>query len=81
MAQLQYQGPQVVFDLHAMKIHRDFNIRDDVLAIEHAPAFFHVENLNGKNIGGLAQLVGGEEKRGRFLLFHAPPLHYVSQAS
>src|SRR5258708_1382723 len=81
LAQLQYQSPQVVFDLHAMKIHGDFNIRDDVLAIEHAPTLLYVENLDGKNISGFAQLVGGEEKGRRFLLVHAPPLHHGRQPS
>jgi hypothetical protein len=64
-----------------MKIHRDFNFRDNVLSIEHSPPLFHVEDLDGKNIGGLLQLIPSEEKRRGFLLFYAPPLHYVCDTS
>jgi len=77
LPKLQHRRSQVMFDLHAVKIHRDFNLRDNVLSVQHSPPLLHVENLDGKNIRGLSQLTFSEEKRSRFPLLHAPPLHHV----
>ena len=56
-------------------------IGDQVGAEEHAAVVLHVAQLDGKNVGGLPQFVGGKKQRsGLFLLDH-PPAHYRRDAA
>src|SRR5260370_14654568 len=80
LPQFQNDGAQIMFDLHAMQIHRHFNFRDNVRSIQHSPAVLHIQNLDGEDIRGALQLVSCEEKRRGLLLLDAPPFHYVREA-
>src|SRR5713101_66926 len=77
LSQLQQDHSQVMFDLDAMQVHRHFNFCDDILSVEHPPTVFHIQDLDGKNIGRLPQLIPRKEKRRGLLLLHAPPFHHV----
>src|SRR5580704_2934402 len=61
LTELEEQGTHIVLDLHAMEIHGDFDVVDEVGPIEDAAVFLHVEQLDGEDIGGLAQLFGSEK--------------------
>src|SRR5712692_6768491 len=77
LPQLQQNRSQVMCDLDAMQVHRHFDLRDDILSVEDPPSMLHIQDLDGKNVGGLPQLIPRKEKRRGLLLLHAPPFHHV----
>src|SRR5580693_5866279 len=64
-----------------MEIHGDFDSGDGVGAVENAAAVLHVEELDGENIGGGAQLFGREKEGSGLVLVFAPPVDDRRDAS
>ena len=69
-----------MLDLDTVEVHGHVDASNDIRAIENTAAFLHVEELDGKNIGRGAQLVGGEKEWGWFVLVFAPPVNNRSDA-
>src|SRR5713226_2501403 len=70
-----------MLNLHAMQVHRHFNIRDDIRSVKHSPPVLHIQNLDGEDIRGMPQFSFREKKRRRLILLDAPPFHHVREAS
>src|SRR5467141_5184286 len=70
-----------MLNLHAVQVHRHFNICNDVRSVKDSPPVLHIQNLNGEDIRGIPQLIFREEKRRGLFLLDAPPFHHVCEAS
>ena len=74
LTQFQEHGAEFVLDLDAMEIGGNVNAGKDILAEKDAMVALHIEEFDGKDVGGGAQLVFREEKRRRFELLVGPPV-------
>src|SRR5258708_4854386 len=81
LPQFQQDRAQVMLNLHAMQVHRHFNVRNDVRSVKDSPPALHIQNLDGEDIRGIPQLIFREEKRRGLFLLDAPPFHHVCEAS
>ena len=61
MTEAQPIGAQLAFDLNAVQVQRDIQGGEEVFAEEDAVARFHVEELDGEDVGGTLELVVGED--------------------
>src|ERR1700687_6089300 len=81
LPQFQQDRAQVMLNLHAMQVHRHFNVRNDVRSVKDSPPVLHIQNLDREDIRGIPQLIFREEKRRGLFLIDAPPFHHVCEAS
>src|SRR5258706_5525113 len=81
LPQFQQDRAQVMLNLHAMQVHRHFNVRNDVRSVKDSPPALHIQNLDGEDIRGIPQLIFREEKRRGLFLLDAPPFRHTREAS
>jgi hypothetical protein len=63
LPQAQHIVPQLPFHLQAVKIHRNVERSNYIFAVQNSVSRFDVQQFDGENIGGMVQLVEGEEQR------------------
>ena len=61
LAEAKPVGAKFAFDLGAMKVQGNFKSGEEVFAEEDAVTRFHVEELNGENVGGTYEFVAREQ--------------------
>src|ERR1700732_1178073 len=71
---------KVVLDFDAMEVHGDCDAGDGIRAEEEFVILADVEEFDGENVGGLAQLFFGEELRRRLVELTGPPVDDASEA-
>jgi hypothetical protein len=72
LAEAEPVGAEFALDLKAMEMERDFEVGEEVGAEEDAMAGFHVEEFDGKDVGGTVEFVAGEDERGVIAFFDPP---------
>ena len=73
MAEAEPIGAEFALDLEAVEVERDFEIGEEVGAVEDTVAGFHVEEFDGEDVGGAGEFVAGKDER-RVVAFFDPPL-------
>ena len=63
LPQTQQQQAQVALHLHAVQVHRNFQVRHGVIPKEHTVRPLHIQAFNRKNIRGALQFLA-QEKQG-----------------
>src|SRR6266699_1397759 len=72
LAQQKQFFPQFIFELRAMQGQGYIQIAQPIVAIENSVALFHVDKLNGEDVGGGLQFLCGHHQRGMMLLASPP---------
>ena len=80
LAELQNERAKIVFHLDAVQIARHRNPGDHIGAEENPMMLLHVQELDGKDAGRIAQFGGAEEERRGLLLLFGPPVDNGGEA-
>jgi len=80
-AEFLQKRTKVVLDLNAVQIHGNFEAGDGIAPEEDFVILADVEQFDGEDVGGVAQLVRCEKLRRRLFEFAGPPVNDSGEAS